>query len=399
MSNIFPIQLIIQVRNFPFVDSFFITHVSFQDEAKFISPYNCSETKSREETRRVDFIESIFSFDLPTWLTCCAFLIVFIKLLHNHYRMNKQPSRIRHSGVWTVITFVLKNACMKEINWVSRILLLNMTLAMFFIGICHFENGIKSDKCTVYNPFVYESYDDIIEDPDVNVLFKEWEPVMLHFKDAPHGSKLKRIYDKAKERHPNGGVEFPEMLGSMTSIPVKKNVFISNGIDVANTRCILCNVLILEDKPKHQVCYYLSTDQSNPIQSTIAIFVSENFMKNNSEIFSNYESLTRRFLETGIHDKSLKGLNAGMELVTPDIEECARDSRSPVTHDRGYEPLSVSNYMYALISLLIPFMIALINLWMEKFIISSVPKVKVKKVKRKIFQKQRKVKSLVMINE
>lgn len=127
--------------------------------------YNCSKEESVKHQRMVDISESIYAFAPLTWLTTVMFTIVIAMLIKIHF------SRYHgnHSPYWTTYCALMNQFNFQDFNYASRCLSTVLSLYVFLVVICYFESGIRSDKVTTFQPKVYDSYKEVIANPDIDI--------------------------------------------------------------------------------------------------------------------------------------------------------------------------------------------------------------------------------------
>ena len=165
-------------------------------ELLLITPYDCSLERSIKESHKTDLLESLTGFLPDVWITTMTSLIIIAMLINIHIKMNQvsKPWTNPNGGFWTIISFLLKSPSMIEINWVSSILGTLVAIFAFFVGICYFENIIKSDQISIYQPTVYTSYAMIAEVQRVEVVIHSTRFKTFCEQEPPH-TKYRKIFD------------------------------------------------------------------------------------------------------------------------------------------------------------------------------------------------------------
>lgn len=303
-----------------------------------------------------DFMESVTGFTPGVWFTTIllAYFILFLVSIHLHF--NKQSGTVK--SFWTLVSFTMKNPIAIDINWTSRTLMLVLALSVFFISTCYFENQIKSDKSTKYMPFVYRSFQDIIDDPDVEIIFRRSTQLKDMFKSAEIGTDMFKVYQKVNRTEGVGTLEARRLL---KRDPIPKIVAISDNNDLYNTRIQMCRAMV-RDGNHRDTCFYRSWEEDNN-SSTQGIMASRSFSR--SKLFIEYQKQSRFHFEMGINAKAIMVVHEDTNIIKPSIADCASDSRAPVTYDPELEAFELNNYRYSMLSLLAPFIFAIVALRYE----------------------------------
>lgn len=270
------------------------------------------------------------------------------------------------SPVWTIFSFIAKQPAIIDINWVSRTISFVLAIFVLFVGICHFENVIKSDKMTVYVPHVYRSYEELI---DNNVTIYS-SGITIHAFLQQY-RKYSRIHNEI----------FWKMINYSKSLPEKdRKDYIAAGepfIEISNIldnrvallktyeayRTIIPSLCdMLAENNRTDICYYRTIDEEvEKFDSALGHIYSNEFKSNPK--FAEYMNLYMISYAMGLtYFKSRHRYEPIPKMSTSD---CRLESQYPVTHDPEYLPFEIENYKYALSALLIPVSIAIIVLIWE----------------------------------
>lgn len=316
------------------------------------SSYNCSYEKSIDESRETDILESVNGFSLNSWIVTLVTLILIAIISDVHYKLNNVP----FSGIFMAIRWAVVQPYLHEINFVSNLIGMTSAMFTFLIIVCHFENVIKSDKVTVYTPKVYDSYQEIYDDMSVKLLIETWR--MDQIKKLPRNDPVFNLYDRAQKNNLGSGVTLKhvnDMMTTETNIVFISSMFI---LEIMSKR--LCDMM--STWSRRDICYYISEDEYQE-NSPEAILSSKMFQK--KKIHKSFLSKHRISVEFGVRDIELIK-DFDRTIVTPNNADCLpRYRKSPVTHDRTYEPFGIRNYIGALVLLLILSMISVATLYYE----------------------------------
>lgn len=103
-------------------------------EGLFItSPYNCSRDKAIEDSVKQDIMDSIY-VSLDVWLTILATVCTIAVMVNVHFKNHRlRPPGPETSSIWTVLSFLLLQPSMREVNWTSKLLSLVMATLAFLV--------------------------------------------------------------------------------------------------------------------------------------------------------------------------------------------------------------------------------------------------------------------------
>lgn len=319
--------------------------------------YNCSHSYAIERQRITDISEAINSFPFPIWMMVMASLFTIWWMIGIHFRMNNVRSNSpSSSSSFSIISYLLLQPCMKEINWVSRLLAFLLAIYVFLIIICYFLNLMQSDKVTKYTPKVFDDVDDVLGENDVQIIIDA--AVMASIESINYwnpDSQLKRIANHA--------VNVDGLVGSTSYIyaPLKSKhrIWLSHKHVLETVRSILCHPRY--DVYMREICMYMSKS-SKIHRITQPIYYASN-MIHVKPVYKRYTKLVKRSFETGVN--MYFRYHVAQIGATPVPNDCC--SESIVTHDPEYAPYQLLNYKIAFLSLLIPVIFSLFSLILEYF--------------------------------
>ena len=339
-----------------------------------ITPYDCSLERSINGSHKTDFLESLTGFRPDVWIITMTSLIIIAMLINMHMKINQvsKPWMNPNGGFWTNISFLLKNPSMIQINWVSSILGTLVAIFALLVGKCYFENIIKSDQISIYQPTVYTSYATIAGDPRIQVYI--YSPQFKTFceQEPPH-TKYKKIFDNNVKKHGMDKISPMEFANLFFSTPRDNKALIHShepgfGATFCNWKqsdlehwnfdglCIYEHILEYGD-PERDDVEILFENQAN--------LISLNFTR--KKIFKRFLTFFNHAYEMGMKSEGIKG--QGLELITPSVADCV-PQKPPVTHDRGSLPFDLYNYKFsfALIVLLgsIALFILMFEIWYHR---------------------------------
>lgn len=347
--------------------------------------YDCSIERSEMESRQSDIIETLRGFKNETWVVTILIAIILAMLFKIHMRMNQVRANCAStSGFWIVLSYLLNNPSAMEINRVSRYLSFLIAMFTFTVIICYFESGIISDKVVVYDPLVYRSYAQLANDDESRTLialdvigflesYQDYYGEPIGELDS-NSMKLWNIRKNAELWELSiKGFYLGYLLKFVFSKDMEKKVLLGLGEGIGFD---LCQEMIKHSEfDIKDLCFYehrngnYDADEQEFIDRHTACLawpISIAFTK--KPIYRKYYRYYRRAYEMALVNRAYQASSNFEHIVTPTISDCVPQA-SPVKHSKeDYEGLGLSNYQYALYSLLIPLLFASLSLNYEYFI-------------------------------
>lgn len=324
-----------------------------------LSPYDCSQQRSRSESTQLNFIDSVQGFDTLTH-TISFIIAICIALLANcHFRLNGYlSSGPSGSGLWTVISTILKNPAQKVINYVSKFLLTLLSLFAFLVGLFIYVNLIKSGQVSIYRPRVYHTLQDIILDSKSIVIIDQAFRVKLREDHTNADSQVVLAKGKVtRVQDPMAVIQF-----AVTGSPDHKAMLSFFPSDPSASYCALKIRTMHQSRTGVGVCFY-SERITNMRSETLSQPYSNRFTM--KPIFRKYYEYTRRSLEMSLSFRSVNtgGLNA--RKTTNDAVGCSQ--KPPKTWERyHFHPTQFYYYQSSLYIVCISLGVAFIVLMFEQ---------------------------------
>ena len=129
-----------------------------------LSPYNCSREKALMDSSPTDMTDIVHSFTPAVWTSALATFFILSLLVWIHHRNHNRNKAA--SSSWTVITHLLLNPSFQTYNWVSNLIIMNVTVYVFLFVVMYLKNVITTDQVMMREQKVYRSYRDIVEGVD-----------------------------------------------------------------------------------------------------------------------------------------------------------------------------------------------------------------------------------------
>lgn len=359
-------------------DSIYPLFLTIGSRIVLTTAYNCSLAKSLMEQRQTDIMQSVHGFSITTWIITWLTVILMSILIHLHLKWNRiDPRSPKGSNSWTVFSYIFNQPDMKDINWTSRSLSLCLSLFVLLLVRCCFLNVIKSDKVTTYEPYVYQTYQDILDNPDIQIIVLGDERA-TYLKSFPPGHPYRQVIDHALNRTKDFTIwgTIAESVRIVTSDILKDRVFVHRSFNIAPLRFHSCGLIASVNKSG--ICHYSSRDAFDPIETSMNGLVSSRKFYD-SYLYKKYHKYVRIAVDTGLELFRNQRLWHHNIITTPKTADCV--SESIVRHQPEPQPFSLINYKYAFISLMIPIFLACIFLRLEIFTTSNKSRGKKIKVK------------------
>ena len=175
--------------------------ITFMEEPLvIIQAYN----RTRHNEKLADIVkQSLDSFSISLWMSIVCFVLVMgimfgirEKLLENDYKMggNEDDEEDSYPPIFYAFVCFIQHDSMDFSDFTRRILTLVLSVASFIIITGYFCNLMATDMVVVDKPDVMSSYDDILERPEVTVLFLKQLSDYEHFRDADKDSKEYKLW-------------------------------------------------------------------------------------------------------------------------------------------------------------------------------------------------------------
>ena len=221
--------------------------ILMESPLKIMSGYR-SETKAKVSFN--DFIlTSIQSFDRQTWFAVLAMVLAFAGLWMTKRALfpNNEDVSMRRTifeTLWDTFLLFISQQSTVYSRFVDRFLSILMTLSFFFLTKVYF--GLMStDLVSVTKPSVINSYQDIMNRPNVTPVFLAVLSDVQEFENAyedDDGSIQAKFWAKYKDTaemaHPYGDpTKMAEMMQKAVDL---KRVLIINGLAMEATRRTMC---------------------------------------------------------------------------------------------------------------------------------------------------------------
>ena len=214
---------------------------------KILSVYH---SKTEAEVSFNDFVlTSIKSFDKQTWFTVLVMVLAFFGLWMAKRALspdNEDVSlkRTVFETLWDTLLLFLSQESRDYYNIMDRLLSILMTLSFFFLTTIYF--GLMStDLVSVTKPSVINSYQDIMNRPNITPIFSAVNSETQEFEDAyedDNGSILAKFWakykDKAEMVHSN--IDPAKLTDMMQEIAALNRVIIMNELAIDSLRRSMC---------------------------------------------------------------------------------------------------------------------------------------------------------------
>lgn len=333
------------------------------------SPYNCSLERSVEGLRDSDLIESVNGFDTLTWAISIITALAISTLINGHFKLNGFMSKgSSGSGIWTVISALLKNPSAKEINYVSRLLLTLLSLFAFLVGVCYFENMIKSDQILIYQPSVYHKLEDISLDSESIVKAEQSFDADIMFKNRSNAVHQDILVKEKKTR----SIDLMDVYRfSFSGSPDHKALLAYTDGDPSKVLCAFKESAMksLSETPHSadkvynrigDICFHskriIDLSSRTEAQPYSTKFTAK-------PMFEKYYTYARRSFEMSLTRMASTGEVNGI-LGTNNVADCSQ--KPPKTWDKNVpDPTALKFYRWSLLTLMVPLALALIVLEYE----------------------------------
>ena len=367
-------------REFPTIDYDKVDpyQVLMEYSIKIMSAY---ESKTEADYSFNDFIlTSMKSFDRQTWFAvlvmACAFFGLWMTKItlfpdNNHVSLRKRIAE----ALWDTLLLFISQESSDYYKFLDRLLSVLMTLSFFFLTNIYF--GLMStDLVTVVKPTVINSYQDIMNQPNITLVFSEMIPDTKEFEDAHEdddGSIQAKFWAKYKDTvemlDPNSAPV--KMIGMMQEALDLKRVLISNGVVIDGARRMMCQLKI-GYRLCENVYTWISTDPDARMHKMG--WILRNGMKQTRQLRA-FRRKIRSMFESGTFHDALKtvtrnGFESTDQLSFPSaphskVEKCLSDQ--VLYADASVDTVVMQNFQFLFALLVVMFSTSTIVLLMELY--------------------------------
>ena len=177
--------------------------VSRSERIAMISTYKLDA----DNTAREGILGTFQAFSIDTCCLIAQFFIIFFALFSLAYILERRRTRPRFkiSGhrfslrviPWFIFCFFAKQipSFPGDLNLTKAILICNLLTYSYFVTF-FYSSMIKTDMVTVKDPKVIGSYQDLLDDPEIQPFIAHLTDEYLSFKLAPEGSVKRRIWER-----------------------------------------------------------------------------------------------------------------------------------------------------------------------------------------------------------
>ena len=316
-----------------------------------------------------DFIlTSIKSFDRGTWLAVLALISAFFGLWMTKRALfpdNDYVSlrRIIAETLWDTLLLFISQESTDYCQLMDRLLSIVMTLSFFVLTTIYF--GLMStDLVTVTKPVVINSYQEIMNRPNMTPIFAAMMPDHQEFEDAyeDHDDSIQaKFWAKYKDKLEMFGPSDPAKMMNIIQKAFDKNrVLITNELGAVVARRVLCRFKIGNELYPN-VYTWLSRDPGAKMHQKVLIMRSG--MKQTPQLKA-YRRRMRSFAETGlvrgVIDEALRNtLESSAHFPMPlaphsKVEKCLSDQ--VVYAGASVDTVVLQNYylLFALAVVMLP---------------------------------------------
>ena len=325
------------VHQFPTIDYDKVDpyQVVIETSVKIMSAYH-SKTEAHYSFN--DFIlTSIKSFDRQTWFAVLAMVAAFFGLWmtkralfpdNNHVSLRRRIA----SALWDTLLLFLSQESTDYYTFLDRLLSILMTLSFFFLTTIYFGR-MSTDLVSVTKPTVINSYQDIMNRPNITPVFLAIMPDYQEFEDAyedDEDSIQAKFWTKYKDKKEMADVNSALVNFIQGALDLKK-VFIMNGISIDGVRRVICTLKV--GYQIHKNAYtWISRDPAAIMHKTTLIM--RNGMKQTPQLKA-FRGKVRSAFETGVlfgllYSITRDGLQSTNQFAFPksshsQVERCLSD--------------------------------------------------------------------------
>ena len=325
------------VHGFPTIDYEKVEpyQVLTETSIKIMSTYY---SKTEADVSFNDFIlTSTESFSSQTWFAVLAMVSAFFGLWmtkrvlfpdNNHVSLRKRIAE----ALWDTLLLFISQESTDYYKFLDRLLSILMTLSFFFLTTIYF-GCMSTDLVTVTKPAVINSYQDIMNRPNITPVFLAIMPDTEEFEDAyedDDDSIQAKFWAKYKDEvemaDPNS-----DLSKLMQEVLDLKKVLIMNGLAIDGVRRVVCTLKTGYQLNKN-VYTWLSRDPAAIMHKTA--FIMRNGMKQTPQLKAFRRNIRNAF-ETGVFYGLLfaltrDGLQSSDQFTLPSashsqVERCLSD--------------------------------------------------------------------------
>ena len=175
--------------------------VFFSDKLEIFSTYKCENNSSPGifatfDSFGIDALTLILNFSVVLTILICLIYILERKSSRRRVRMNGRRFNLRFVP-WFIFRFFVKQFPSLPGNMTALKVLLTCCLLMFSYYVTFFYSSmIKTDMVTVKAPRVIASYQDILDDPEIQPYIRHTFDEFFPFKNAPPESLKRKIWER-----------------------------------------------------------------------------------------------------------------------------------------------------------------------------------------------------------
>ena len=222
-----------------------------EDSVKILSAY---ESKAEADVSFNDFIlTSIKSFDSQTWFAVLAMVAAFFGLWmtkrtlfpdNNHVSLRRRIAE----ALWDTLLLFISQESTDYDKFLDRLLSILMTLSFFLLTNIYF--GLMStDLVTVTKPSVINSYQDVMNQPNMTPVFatvmsdtQEFEDAYADNEDSIQAKFWAKYKDKVEMADPDAGSA--KLIDMMQGALNRNRVLIMNGLAIDAVRRMACRLKV-----------------------------------------------------------------------------------------------------------------------------------------------------------
>ena len=294
----------VMLTNYPTIDydKVFPHQIMMEYSLKIMSGYH-SEAKANVSFN--DFIlTSVKSFDSQTWFSVMVLFFAFFGLwMTKRALFQNNEGDLRKTvaeTLWDTLLLFISQESTDYYNFLDRLLSILMTLSFFLLTTIYF--GLMStDLVSVTKPTVINSYQDIMNQPNITPVFVAMMPDTQEFEDAyvdNDDSIQARFWAKYKSKKemadPNADPR--KLLDMMQEGANMKRVLIMNGIYIDEIRRGICKIKTGFNVYEN-VYTWISRDPAARMHE--AAYIMRNGMKQTPQLKA-FKRKMRSMFETGI---------------------------------------------------------------------------------------------------
>ena len=348
--------------------------ILMEDSVKIMSGYH-SQAEA-DVTFNDIILTSIESFNSQTWFAVLAMVAAFFGLWmikrslfpdNNHMSLRRRIAE----ALWDTLLLFISQESTDYYNFLDRLLSILMTLSFFFLTTLYFGR-MSTDLVTVTKPAVINSYQDIMNRPNITPLFasifadtQEFEDAYEDNDDSIQAKFWAKYKDKVEMLDYNAD---PTKLMSMMQGKANLNsVVILNGAAIDGFRRVICRFKV-GNQVFPNVYTWISKDPSTRMHHKGIIM--RNGMKQTRQLKAIRRKM-RSMFETGIFYWVIDALGKNeLQFEVPSaphsqVERCLSDQ---VVYAHAFvDTVVLQNFQVLLVLLLVMLLASIIVLLIELF--------------------------------